>query len=52
MFFATSHVFFRMSRNFTIFLRIIVRPIIIFRMQKLIRMALSNFYVQTNFRQD
>lgn len=51
MFFATNHVFFHMSRNFTFFLLFIVMPVIIFRTQMLIRMALSNFYGQTNFRQ-
>jgi len=33
------------------FLLFIVMPVIIFRTQMLIRMALSNFYGQTNFRQ-
>ena len=51
MFFTTSRVFFRMSRNGIVFPRIIGIPRIILPAQMLIRMALSNFYGQTNFRQ-
>lgn len=50
MFFATSHVFFTCPET-SLFLLFIVMPVIIFRTQMLIRMALSNFYGQTNFRQ-
>lgn len=51
MFFATSHVFFSHVPKLHFFLLFIVMPVIIFRTQMLIRMALSNFYGQTNFRQ-